>query len=81
MRIARMLLAGTVAAAAALATPVLAKHSEAQRTDDKPDATSCNTYQQAADGSWIQKPCAEVGSPGARPQTSAATQGAGDEAR
>ncbi len=81
MRIARVLFAGSVAALAALATPVLAKHSEAPKADEKPNSTSCNSYQQAPDGSWVQKPCAEVGAPGERAQKSATTQGPGNEAR
>ncbi len=81
MRIARVLFAGSVAAAAALATPVLAKHSETQKTDERPTSTSCNSYQQAADGSWVRQPCAEVGLPGERTQKSATTQGPRDEAR
>jgi hypothetical protein len=46
MRIANVLFAGAVAALAAAATPVLAKNSDAQKTDDKQTATSCNSYQQ-----------------------------------
>ncbi len=81
MRIAHVLLAGWVAAAAALATPVLAKNSDAQKTDEKPTSTSCNSYQQAADGSWVKLPCAELGSPGQTQHRSVTTQGSGDETR
>ena len=79
MRIAPMLFAGSVAAA--VATPVLAKNSEAQKADERPTSTSCNSYQQAADGSWVRQPCAELGSPGERQHRPATPQNSGDEAR
>ena len=81
MRIAQLLFAGSVAAATALATPVLAKNSDTQKTDEKPASTSCNSYQQAADGSWVKQPCAEVGSPGQTQHRSVTTQVSGDDAR
>jgi hypothetical protein len=37
MRIARLIFVGSVAALAVLAAPSLAKHSGAQKTDDKQD--------------------------------------------
>ncbi len=81
MRIATVLFAGSVAALAAMAAPVLAKNSDAQKTDEKQTATSCNSYQQGPDGSWSKLPCAEVGSPGQTQHRSATTQSSGDEAR
>jgi hypothetical protein len=61
MRIAKLILAGSVAALI-MASPVLAKHSEAQKgDDDKSASSSCHAYQQAADGSWTQLPCQDAG--------------------
>jgi hypothetical protein len=61
MRIARVILAGSVAAMA-LAGPGFAKHPEPQKTDDSQSASSsCHAYQQAADGSWTKLPCQEAG--------------------
>jgi hypothetical protein len=62
MRIAKLIFAGSVAALI-MASPVLAKHSEAQKgdDDDKSASSSCHAYQQAADGSWTQLPCQEAG--------------------
>jgi hypothetical protein len=59
MRIAGVIFVGSVAAL--MAGPTLAKHPEAQKTDERPSASSCHAYQQAADGSWTQLPCQEAG--------------------
>ena len=61
MRIATMILAGSVAALVA-AAPARAKNAEAHRTEDKSEASSCHAYQQAPDGSWAQLPCQAMGS-------------------
>ncbi|MCA1452220.1 hypothetical protein I6F35_03185 [Bradyrhizobium sp. BRP22] len=67
MRIATVIFAGSVAAFAHFATPVLAKNSEtqsdAQKTDAKQAASPCRAYQKAADGSWQEMPCQEMGAP------------------
>jgi hypothetical protein len=61
MRIAKVIFMGSVAALLA-AAPALAKHPEAQKTDENQSASSpCHAYQQAADGSWQQLPCQEFG--------------------
>jgi hypothetical protein len=62
MRIAKLAFAGSVAALV-MASPVLAKHSEAQKgvDDAKSASSSCHAYQQAADGSWTQLPCQDAG--------------------
>ena len=52
--------AGAIAAVSATITPVLARHSDPQKGEDKP-ASSCDAYQQAPDGSWIQLSCNESG--------------------
>jgi hypothetical protein len=44
MRIARLIFVGSVAALAVLAAPSLAKHSGAQKTDDKQDQASSSCH-------------------------------------
>jgi hypothetical protein len=68
MRIARLISVGSIAVLTAL-TPALAKNSSsssnadanAQKVEDNPAARGCHAYQKAADGSWVQLPCQEVG--------------------
>ena len=70
MRIANTIFVGSLAALAFLATPVLAKYSRAQKTDEQSTSSStstsppCHAYQQAPDGSWTPLPCEEAGSAG-----------------
>lgn len=79
MRIARLVFAGSLAAFAAVATPALAKSSDHQKADDKSTAsTGCQAYQQAADGSWTQLPCGEMGSTGST-QHRTPTKGADED--
>jgi hypothetical protein len=61
MRIARMIFIGSVAALAVLVTPALAKNSEPPKTDDQSTSSSCHAYEPAANGSWTELPCQEVG--------------------
>jgi hypothetical protein len=69
MRIARLIFVGSIAVLAALTAPAVAKNSSlnshantnAQKVDDQPTAQGCHAYQQAADGSWVQLSCQEVG--------------------
>jgi hypothetical protein len=63
MRIAKVIFIGSVAALAVLMAPALAKNSEPQKTDDKSASPSCHSYQPAADGTWTELPCQEVGAP------------------
>ena len=51
MRIATMILAGSVAALVA-STPTLAKNSELQKAGDKSESAPCRAYQQTGDGSF-----------------------------
>jgi hypothetical protein len=66
MRIRHAIFFGSMAALAMLAAPALARNAEAQRTSEQPatasPSPSCQSYQQEADGSWKQLPCAELGS-------------------
>jgi hypothetical protein len=66
MRIKNAIFFGSVTALAILATPSLARNSEAQKTNELPvsasPSPSCQSYEQAPDGSWKQLPCQELGS-------------------
>jgi hypothetical protein len=78
MRIITVILAGSVAALFALATPALARHSETQKTAEEMTATSpCHAYQMAPDGSWKQLPCQEEGA-AAQPTRKATTRSTAD---
>ena len=69
MRIARLIFVGSITALTALTAPVLAKNASlnshananAQKADDQPAAQGCHAYQQASDGTWVQRSCQEVG--------------------
>jgi hypothetical protein len=69
MRINHVLLAVAFAVAPMLTAPVLAKNSDAQKSEDKStSSSSCSAYQQAPDGSWEPLPCKETGER-SQPQT------------
>ena len=78
MRIARLIFVGSIAVLAVAAAPALARNSNlnsnansnAQKVEDQPAAQGCHAYQQAADGSWVQLSCQEVG-----PTSQAPTRG------
>jgi len=76
MPIARVILAGWLAALAVAATPGVARNSAPQKTDDNAASSSCHAYQQAPDGSWTERPCEEQG---ARAQTQHKQLGKGAE--
>jgi hypothetical protein len=62
MWIARVIFAGSVAALSGLATPAVARHSDARKANDVSTASSpCQAYQMGPDGSWQQLPCREEG--------------------
>jgi hypothetical protein len=73
MRIAKVIVAGSVAGALALATPALARHSDAQKQAEATAATSspCHAYEMGPDGTWQPKPCEEAGAPAPAPRKSA----------
>ena len=82
MRIKRAIFIGSIAALAAMTAPALAKHSTAQKTDDKSTSSSCHAYQQAADGSWTELSCQELGSgSGGGAQPKSATRHTDEETR
>ena len=66
MRLGQAIFFGSAAALLTLAAPTLAKNSSANshtaKTTEAPASSSCQAYQQAADGSWTQLPCQEMGS-------------------
>jgi hypothetical protein len=73
VRITQGVFAMSVAALAALATPVLAKQYQPRMTDDTSSAPSCYAYQMAPDGSWTKLPCVEAGT-ARQPQPKSTTQ-------
>jgi len=73
MRIAKLTLAGSIAAFALAATPAFAKDaSPAQKTEDQ--SASCHSYRMAADGSWSVLPCHEAGQTEHKPPPKAGEQ-------
>jgi hypothetical protein len=82
MRLGQAIFFGTAAALLTLAAPTLARNSSADshpaKATDAPASASCHAYQQAADGSWVQLPCREMGSK-ATPQPRSATKSATEE--
>jgi hypothetical protein len=77
MRLGHAMFLGLMAALLSLAAPTLARNSNQPKTSEVP--ASCRAYQQAADGTWTQLPCQEMGSrPAAQPK-SASKNGGEDE--
>jgi hypothetical protein len=84
MRLGQAIFFGATAALLTLAAPTLARNSSANSHTAKaievPASASCHAYQQAADGSWAQLPCQEMGSKApAQPHSTA--KSATEEAR
>lgn len=73
MRITQGVFAVSVAALAALATPVLAKQYEPRIIDGNSPTPSCSAYQMAPNGSWTKLPCVEEGA-ARHPETKSATR-------
>jgi len=62
MRMAQVILVGSLAALLGAMAPASAKKADAQKSaEEKSTSSSCHTYQQAADGTWTEHPCEEVG--------------------
>ena len=84
MRLGQAIFFGSAAALLTLAAPTLARNSSpAPHTAKAAEASassSCHAYQQAADGTWTELSCQEMGSKTPVPSRSAA-EGAADEAR
>jgi hypothetical protein len=71
MRIKHAIFAGSIVALASMTAPALAKHADAPKVDEPSAASPCSARQQAADGSWTQVGCQELGSPEQAPRKSA----------
>ena len=79
MRIAKVILAGSVAGAVALATPALARRSDAQKpAEEAASSSACHAYEMGPDGAWRQQPCQEAGAPAQAPRKSAAHSATGE---
>jgi hypothetical protein len=83
MRLGQAIFFGSAAALLTLAAPTLARnssaHSHTAKVTEAPAASSCQAYQQqAADGSWTERPCQETGSK-APAQPRSATKGVTEE--
>jgi hypothetical protein len=63
MRFARTFVVASLAALLGEMAPVSARNGEAQKSaeDKTTSSASCHTYQQAANGTWTEHPCEEVG--------------------
>ena len=62
MRLAQVIVVGSLAALVGIAVPASAKKTEPQKSaEEKSTSTSCRTYQPAPDGTWTAHPCEEVG--------------------
>ena len=76
MRLGQAIFFGAAAALLTLAAPTLARNSSTNshtaKATEAPASTSCHAYQQAADGSWTQLPCQEMGAKASAPSHSAA---------
>ena len=79
MRIAKVIFAGSVAGTIALATPALARHSDAQKpAEEAASSPACHAYEMGPDGVWRQQPCQEAGAPAQSQGKSAAHSGVGE---
>ena len=63
MRLGHAIFVATTAALLAAAVPGLARNAETPKTSEQPASSSCHSYQMAADGSWTELPCQELGAP------------------
>jgi hypothetical protein len=84
MRLGQAIFFGSAAALLTLAAPTLARnssaHSHTAKATEAPAASTCQAYQQAADGSWTERPCQETGAK-APAQPRSAAKGATEETR
>ena len=81
MRVANATFVALLAALIFVLAPALAKDSSLQKQDEKAAASpQCRAYEQAADGSWQERPCEEVGG-AAQTQHKSHTKGTTDEPR
>ncbi len=64
MRLGYAIFLASTAGLLTLAAPTLARNANAHKPDEQSAAPSCHAYQRAADGSWEELPCQEMGSTG-----------------
>lgn len=70
MRLGHAMFLGLVAALLTLAAPTLARNSNHEhKASEAPVSSSCNAYQQAADGTWKQLSCQEMDPRSAQPKS------------
>ena len=63
MWIKHAIFVGSMAALASLTAPALAKNFDVQKTGEQSTSSPCSAQQRTADGTWIQLPCRELGTP------------------
>jgi hypothetical protein len=84
MRLGQAIFFCSAAALLTLAAPTLARnssaHSHTTKATEAPASSSCHAYQQAADGTWMQLPCQEMGSR-ARAQPRSAAKSTAEESQ
>jgi hypothetical protein len=71
MRLGYAIFFASTAGLLTLAAPTLAGNANAHKVDEQSASPSCHAYQRAADGSWEQLPCQEMGSAGRTQRRSA----------
>jgi hypothetical protein len=67
MRIAGLVIAGSLAAILASPQFALARSNSPPKTEQMQEPSTCSARQRGADGTWMDIPCQELGS-SARPQ-------------
>lgn len=67
---------GSLLVVAITATPALAHNASVPPADEKPAPSACHTMQPGPDGTWVARPCQELGAPApAKPARRAETAG------
>lgn len=80
MRFGHAVVVTSIASFLVPAAPTLARNSKEPKAIEQPVSSSCHAYQQAADGTWRQLPCQEMG-PGVQTQHKPAPRTTDDEER
>jgi hypothetical protein len=80
MRVASAIVLGSVVALALQVSPVMAKNSDAQKSDDKQASAPCRSYVQNPDGSWTELSCQRMDSD-AQTQHKTPARGTEDDSR
>lgn len=80
MRIRHAIFVGSMAALVSLTAPALAKNFDAPKTSEQSTSSPCSAQQRTADGTWIQLPCRELGTP-TQPSSKSATRSSDQQTR